>query len=229
MVRFKAGKEEKAKDWDFIFKAGLVFSLFFSAIISGYNLFNKITDYPLLLLFALPAIWSIIGLLMAQKYSSAETRDMHRVSDYVLLSLCGYFAAFFLTVYSLKSKSLFSLVAGILVYLVCYYYSWSALRKFMRHKNIPLDWGLAWCLGIILLALAITCGWFMHAISIGWGMGILLIAIVLVLSKYWGQLVKQFLYTQRYRAFIYSGLAFNYFSLVLWALVFMLVILRMYF
>jgi hypothetical protein len=228
MVSYKASKEEKAKDWDFIFKFGLVFTLLLSGSLFIVNLFVKITEYPLLLLFALPALWSIIGLPLAHKYSSAEMRDMHRVSDFVILSLCGYFAAFFLTVYSLKSKSLFSIIIGIVIYLLFYYYSWKSLRKFMHNKNIPLDWSLALSIGIMLLCLSGICAWAIHTLSRIWGIVILIAGIIFILSKYWGLLVRQFQYANRYRAFIYSGLAFNYFSLVLWVFVFVLAILAGY-
>jgi hypothetical protein len=226
MVSYKASKEEKAKDWDFIFKFGLVFTLLLSGSLFIVNLFVKITEYPLLLLFALPALWSIIGLPLAHKYSSAEMRDMHRVSDFVILSLCGYFAAFFLTVYTIKTRSLIALVFAVLVYLLLYYYSWVSLRRFMERKNIPLDWLLALLLGLMLLCLSGVCAWVILSISRIWGILILIAGVIFILSKYWGQLVKQFGYATRYKPFIYFGLSFNYFSLLLWTLVFVLAITK---
>lgn len=219
MVRFKPEKESRAKDWDFIFKAGLVFTLLISAALFIFNRFVKITDYPLVLLFALPVMWSIVGMIMAHKYSSAETRDMHRVSDYVVLSLCGYFAAFFLVLYSLKSKSIWSLAAAVLVYLLFYYSSWKSLRLFLEHKNIPLDWSLVWMMGVMLFIVAGISAWLMQSWSQLWGVVLLVAGVISVLGKFWGRLVRSFGYAERYKAFIYAGLAFNYFSLVLWTLV----------
>jgi hypothetical protein len=222
MVRFKLEHEKKAKDWDFIFKAGLVLTLIFSAALLVLNFFIKLTDYPLLLFFALPVAWSIIGMVLAHKYSSAETRDMHKVSDYVVLSLCGYFGAFFLTVYALDGNSVVNYVLAIVFYLVFYYSSWKSLRGFMEQKNIPLEWGLAWFIGVAFFIIAVLSGGLMQNWSWFLGILILMLGIIFLLWKYWGRLVRQFGYAERYRKFIYAGLAFNYFSLILWTLIFML-------
>ncbi|MFA6460693.1 MAG: hypothetical protein WCV90_00365 [Candidatus Woesearchaeota archaeon] len=229
MVRYHYTKEEKAKDWDFIFKSGLVFTLVLSALLFILNYSLNFTKYPIILFFSLPVAWSIIGLILSRKYSSAEQRDMHKVSDFIVLSLCGFFGAFFLTLYALKTKDWWNLYLAVLVFLGFHYYSLVSLQKYLEQKNIQFNWNKVWLISIMLIVLAVVIA-ILQQYWTTLGAIILLIAgIIYIFTQYWTNLTRQFWYAQRYRVFLVMGFAFSFLSLVLWAFVFIVVGFLLYY
>jgi len=229
MVRYHYKKEVKAKDWDFIFKFGLITTLVVSALLLIINYFLDFTQYPLILFFSLPVAWSIIGLILSRKYSSAEQRDMHKVSDYVVLSLCGFFGAFFLTLYALKTKDWWNLYLAVLIFLGFHYYSLVSLQKYLQQKNIQFNWNLVWIISIMLIVLAIAVSVIQQYWSKLLALIILITGFGYIFLQYWERLTRQFWYSQRYRVFLVLGFAFNFLSLVLWSFVFMVVGFLLYY
>lgn len=214
---------EKALDWDFIFKAGLIISIVLSSILLLINYFYKLTSYPIIMFFLLPVLWAIVGMLLARKYSSAEQRSMHKVSDFGVLSLCGYFGAFFLTLYGLKTKSTITFIAAVLVYLIFYYYSWKSIKSYLTQKNIPLNWSLVWIIGGLLFMLAVGVAILQAIWNVMVAGVVLVIGIFLIFNHLWEKLVRQFWYSRQSRIYLEMGLAFNFLSLVLWVFVFIVV------
>ncbi len=228
MVRFKPKKEEHALDWDVLFKAVLVVTIIISAVLLVVNYFYKLTEYPLIMFFSLPVAWAVIGQILAHKYSSAEQRDMHKVSDFGVLSLCGYFAAFFLVMYGLKTKEAITSILAVIVFLVFYGYSWKVFKTYMIQRNIHFEWGMAKIILLILFLLAVITALLSQMWSPLWGLVLLIAGVIYVLVKFWGKLTKAFWYAQRYRTFIVFGLVFSFLSLVLWAFVFTVVAVMMW-
>lgn len=210
----------KGRDWDFIFKAGLIFTLTLSAVMLVVNYFKEFTEYPLILFFALPVAWSIIGMILAKRYSSAETRDMHKVSDFIIISLCGYFAAFFLVLYALKNNSWWNLFWAILAFLGFNYYSFISLQRYLDQKNILLNWNPVWLMSGLLIVLSAFVAFVQQYFDKFLAIVILLVGIFYLFFEYWNRISKQFWYTERYRVFLVSGFSFNFISLVLWSFIF---------
>lgn len=219
MVRYKHPKETKAKDWDYLFKMGLVLTLIISAALLVLNFFLEFTSYALALFFALPITWSILGMILARKYSSAETRDMHKVSDFIIISLCGYFAAFFLTLYALKKDSWWNLFIAAAVFLLFHYYSYVSLRKYLEQKNIPFRWNKVIGMSLLLLILAVFVALVQQYSSKFLAIIILFGGIIYLFLRYWNKITKQFWYAQRFRVFLVFGFAFNFISLTLWTFI----------
>ncbi|MEK6938283.1 MAG: hypothetical protein AABX04_04530 [Nanoarchaeota archaeon] len=219
MVRYRYPTEVKAKDWDYLFKFGLVLALMISAVLLVLNYFFDYTEYALTLFFALPVVWSIIGMMLARKYSSAETRDMHKVSDFNILSLCGYFATFFLTLYALKNHSWWDLFIAAVVFLFFHYYSYLSLRRYLEQKNIPFKWNKIIIMSLLLLVLAVFVAIVQQYFSKFLAVILLLVGISYLFFQYWNKITKQFWYAQRFRVFLVFGFAFNFISLVLWTFI----------
>jgi len=212
--------KEKVTDWDFIFKAGLIITLIISAALLVFNYFLDWTEYALILFFALPVAWSIIGLMMAKRYSSAETRDMHKVSDFIIISLCGYFAAFFLVLYALKNSNWWDLFWAVVVFLGFHYYSYISLQKYLDRRNILFNWNPVWLMSGLLILLSVFVAFVQQYFDKFLAVIIFLAGIIYLFFQYWNKISKQFWYAQRYRVFLVSGFAFNFLSLVLWSFVF---------
>jgi hypothetical protein len=223
MVRFKPGKEEHALDWDMLFKTILVITIIVSTALLIVNYFYQLTESPLIMFFSLPVAWVIIGQILAHKYSSAEQRDMHNVSDFGVLSLCGYFAAFFLMMYGLKTKEAITFILAVIVFLVFYGYSWKVFKAYMIQRNIHFEWGMAKIILLILFLLAVITALLSQMWNPLWALVLLVAGVIYVFVKFWGKLTKAFWYAQRYRPFIVFGLVFSFLSLVLWTFVFVVV------
>ncbi|MBI4980426.1 hypothetical protein HZC30_02610 [Candidatus Woesearchaeota archaeon] len=223
MVRFKPEKEKKAWDWDRGFKAVLVATIIISAVLLVVNYFEQLTEYPLIMFFSLPAAWAVIGQVLAHKYSSAEQRDMHKVSDFGVLSLCGYFAAFFLVLYGLKTKEIITFMLAVIVFFVFYGYSWKVFKAYMVQRNIHFEWGMAKIILLLLFLLAVITGLLSQMWDQLWALVLLVAGVIYLFKQFWGKLTKAFWYAQRYRAFIVFGLVFSFLSLVLWTFVFVVV------
>ncbi|MBI4983338.1 hypothetical protein HZC32_01730 [Candidatus Woesearchaeota archaeon] len=220
MVKLKVKKERKTRDWDLIFKVGLMVTLVISGTLLGINYVYEITKYSLMLFFSLPVVWSIIGMLLAQKYSSPEQRNMHKVSDFIVQSLVGFFGAFFLMLYWLKSKSILLFIAAIAVLFVFHGYSLRSLRRYLVQRNIPVNWLLVWTITGLLMITAAVAAFIQQFWSTLWALIVLVMGTIFIISKFWRSLTKQFWYAQRYRVFITMGFAFSFVSLVLWTFVF---------
>jgi len=171
------------------------------------------------LFFALPAAWSIIGLLLAKGFSSAETRDMHKVSDFIVISLCGYFGTFFLVLYALKKNDWWNLFWAAMVFLGFHYYSYISLQRYLDQKNIQFNWTPVWLMSGLLLVLSAFVAFVQQYFDKFLAIIILFAGIVYIFFQYWGKINKQFWYAQRFRVFLVSGFVFNFLSLVLWSFV----------
>lgn len=212
---------QKYGDWDAVFKWGLLIALLLSAVLLVLNYFYGFTQHYFIAFFSLPTAWAIVGMFLAHRFSAPEQRNMHQVSDYILLSLCGYFVAFFLVLYGLKDQTIFSIAAAVILYFIFYYYSWRSLNNSLCQKNILLERKEAWRMGLLLFLLSLLSAFLFQFWNRFGAIIILIGGTIGIFQQYWSKLSRQFEYS-RYRTYLTTGIIFNFLSLVLWTLAFTL-------